>query len=186
MSEFSIPGYGAQSGLSRSRAPKTLVLSADCLRIRRLDPAGHARARATPRRAMFTISASSTAARPTVVAHRRANKTRAKRSVVVHGAKVRERASARRARATRTRARVIARGAIGRVILDDDGVGRGANAMKRTANARGSFVASRARVAARARASTGGRRTGRGDGDRAGRILEGFGARARGADESDV
>jgi hypothetical protein len=79
---------------------------------------------------MFTISASSTAARPTVVAHRRANKTRAKRSVVVHGAKVRERASAR--------------------------------------------------------ASTGGRRTGRGDGDRAGRILEGFGARARGADESDV
>ncbi|ABO96934.1 F-ATPase family transporter: protons [Ostreococcus lucimarinus CCE9901] len=36
---------------------------------------------------MFTISASSTAARPTVVAHRRANKTRAKRSVVVHGAK---------------------------------------------------------------------------------------------------
>ena len=28
--------------------------------------------------------------------------------------------------------------------------------------------------------------TGRGDGDRAGRILEGFGARARGADESDV
>jgi hypothetical protein len=82
---------------------------------------------------MFTISASSTAARPTVVAHRRANKTRAKRSVVVHGAKVRERASARRARA-----------------------------------------------------STGGRRTGRGDGDRAGRLLEGFGARARGADESDV
>jgi len=135
---------------------------------------------------MFTISASSTAARPTVVAHRRANKTRATRSVVAHGAKVRERASARRARATRTRARVIARGAIGRVILDDDGVGRGANAMKRTANARGSFVASRARIAARARASRGGRRTGRGDGDRAGRILEGFGARARGADESDV
>merc|ERR1712205_254649 len=41
----------------------------------------------TPRRVMFTISASSTAARPTVVAHRRVNKTRAKRSVVVHGAK---------------------------------------------------------------------------------------------------
>jgi len=52
---------------------------------------------------MFTISASSTAARPTLVAQRRANKTHAKRSVVVHGAKVRERASARRTRATRTR-----------------------------------------------------------------------------------
>ena len=99
------------------------------------------------------------------------------------GTRTRERATnARDADATR----VIAGGAIGRVILDDDGVGRGANAAKRGANARWSFVSSRARVAARARASTGERRAGRGDGDRAGRILEGFGARARGADESCV
>ena len=94
---------------------------------------------------MFTISASSTAARPTVVAHRRANKTRAKRSVVVHGAKVRERDEEDRERAWEFRCGARARrGARGR--RRGDGGRDEATAIARGVSSRGLARARAART----------------------------------------